>query len=83
MQRLEPLIGNIWIRVYQKCIVIESIDSIGWVNRVGGAPACDNDRRGIYAHITDDGRARYDAARPTHRAVLASELPANAPTAAA
>jgi DNA-binding MarR family transcriptional regulator len=35
---------------------------------------CSEDRRGIYAHITDDGRARYKAAQPTHRAVLADTL---------
>jgi DNA-binding MarR family transcriptional regulator len=35
---------------------------------------CADDRRGIYAHITDAGRARYEAARPTHRAVLAETL---------
>jgi DNA-binding MarR family transcriptional regulator len=35
---------------------------------------CSSDRRGIYAHITDAGRARYEAARATHRAVLAETL---------
>jgi DNA-binding MarR family transcriptional regulator len=35
---------------------------------------CSADRRGIYAHITDAGRARYKAARATHRAVLAETL---------
>ena len=35
---------------------------------------CPSDRRGIYAHITDAGRERYEAARPTHRAVLAETL---------
>jgi DNA-binding MarR family transcriptional regulator len=35
---------------------------------------CASDRRGIYAHITDAGRERYEAARPTHRAVLAETL---------
>jgi DNA-binding MarR family transcriptional regulator len=40
---------------------------------------CSIDRRGIYAHITDEGRARWEAAQPTHRAVLAAELPAAAP----
>jgi DNA-binding MarR family transcriptional regulator len=44
---------------------------------------CAADRRGIYAHITDDGCARYEAAKPTHRAVLAEQLPANAPGAVA
>jgi DNA-binding MarR family transcriptional regulator len=33
---------------------------------------CQMDRRGIYACITPDGRARYEAARPTQRAVLAA-----------
>jgi DNA-binding MarR family transcriptional regulator len=42
---------------------------------------CADDRRGIYAHITDEGRARWEAARPTHLAVLADQLPANAPGA--
>ncbi len=35
---------------------------------------CQDDRRGIFAHITDAGRARYEAARGTHRAVLAEML---------
>jgi DNA-binding MarR family transcriptional regulator len=59
--------------------LIGRLESAGLVCRA----MCTADRRGIYAHITDDGRARYGEARPTHRAVLASELPANAPSAAA
>jgi DNA-binding MarR family transcriptional regulator len=35
---------------------------------------CAQDRRGIFACLTDAGRARYEAARPTHRAVLAETL---------
>ena len=35
---------------------------------------CHEDRRGIYACLTDAGRARYEAARPTHQAVLADTL---------
>jgi DNA-binding MarR family transcriptional regulator len=35
---------------------------------------CHDDRRGIYACLTDAGRARYEAARPTHRGVLAEML---------
>ena len=31
---------------------------------------CDFDRRGVFVQITDQGRARLLAARPTHRAVL-------------
>ena len=35
---------------------------------------CPEDRRGIKACLTDAGRERYEAARPTHRAVLAQTL---------
>lgn len=35
---------------------------------------CSEDRRGIYACLTEAGRARYEAARPTHRRVLAEVL---------
>lgn len=36
---------------------------------------CSVDRRGIFASITPEGRARFEAALPTHRAVLAEHLP--------
>jgi DNA-binding MarR family transcriptional regulator len=36
---------------------------------------CPADRRGIFASITAAGRERFQAARPTHRAVLAEHLP--------
>jgi DNA-binding MarR family transcriptional regulator len=36
---------------------------------------CDQDRRGIYVTLTDEGRRRHAAAVPTHRAVLADTLP--------
>jgi DNA-binding MarR family transcriptional regulator len=35
---------------------------------------CAEDRRGIYACLTEAGRARYEAARPTHRKALAEAL---------
>jgi len=35
---------------------------------------CAQDRRGIYTCLTDAGRTRFEAARPTHRAVLAETL---------
>jgi DNA-binding MarR family transcriptional regulator len=35
---------------------------------------CTEDRRGIFACLTDAGRERYVAARPAHRAVLAAAL---------
>ena len=35
---------------------------------------CPQDRRGVYVCITDAGRARWEAARPAHRAALAEVL---------
>ncbi len=35
---------------------------------------CHEDRRGIYACITEAGQRRYEAARPAHRAALADSL---------
>lgn len=34
----------------------------GWVSR----ERCDDDRRGVHAHLTDEGRARIEAAQPVH-----------------
>lgn len=36
---------------------------------------CDADRRGIFVLLTQKGRDLYEAARPTHREVLAEALP--------
>ena len=50
--------------------VVGRLESQGLVTRF----ICQNDRRGIFAHLTDEGRARYVAALPTHREVLADNL---------
>ena len=50
--------------------VVGRLEADGLVTR----GLCTEDRRGIYACLTDAGRARYEAARPTHRAVLADTL---------
>ena len=50
--------------------VVARLEADGLVRR----GMCPEDRRGIMACLTDAGRERYDAARPTHRAVLAETL---------
>jgi DNA-binding MarR family transcriptional regulator len=50
--------------------VIDRLEKHGLVKR----GVCENDRRAIYAELTDEGRDRYEAARPTHREVLEREL---------
>ena len=37
---------------------------------------CSDDRRGIFASLSEAGRERVDAATPTYRRVIASALPA-------
>ena len=50
--------------------VVGRLESDGLVTRA----MCKHDRRGIFACLTDAGRARHEAARPTHREVLAETL---------
>ena len=52
--------------------VIDRLEKHGLVKR----GVCDNDRRAIFAELTDEGRERYEEARPTHREVLERELTA-------
>jgi DNA-binding MarR family transcriptional regulator len=52
--------------------VVARLEADGLVTRI----MCAEDRRGIFACLTDAGRARYAAARPAHRAVLAAALDA-------
>lgn len=51
--------------------VVARLETDGLVTR----GMCPEDRRGIVACLTDSGRERYEAARPTHREVLADSLP--------
>ena len=50
--------------------VVARLEADGLVTR----GMCPSDRRGIMACLTPDGRKRYEAARPTHREVLAETL---------
>ena len=50
--------------------VVARLETDGLVTR----GMCPSDRRGIMTCLTASGRERYEAARPTHRAVLADTL---------
>jgi DNA-binding MarR family transcriptional regulator len=50
--------------------VVGRLEADGLVTRA----MCAEDRRGIYACITEQGRDRYEAARPTHRRVIGEVL---------
>ena len=50
--------------------VVGRLEEQGLVTRF----MCQNDRRGIFAALTDEGRERYNAALPTYGQVLAETL---------
>jgi DNA-binding MarR family transcriptional regulator len=50
--------------------LIGRLEAEGLVERT----ICPTDRRGIYTALTEAGRSRYEAARPTQRRVLADLL---------
>jgi DNA-binding MarR family transcriptional regulator len=68
--RMQELSGATHLSQSALSRLVGRLETDGLVERA----MCPNDRRGIYAHLTDEGRARYEAARGTHRAVLAETL---------
>ena len=68
--RMHDLAGSSHLSQSALSRVVGRLENDGLVQRT----MCANDRRGIYANITDAGRARLQAARPAHRAVLEREL---------
>ena len=77
-RRMQDLAGAVNLSQSALSRLIGRLEGAGLVHR----SMCAADRRGIYAHITSEGRARVEAARPTYHAVLAEALPANAPAVA-
>jgi DNA-binding MarR family transcriptional regulator len=69
-RRMQELAGAVHLSQSALSRVVGRLEAEGLVIR----GMCAEDRRGIYACLTDAGRARYDAARPTHRKALAEAL---------
>ena len=69
--RVQELAGSVHLSQSALSRLIGRLEQHGLVQRV----LCDQDRRGIYVTLTDEGRRRHAAAVPTHRAVLAATLP--------
>jgi len=68
--RMQQLSGLVHLSQSALSRVVGRLEEQGLVTRF----MCQNDRRGIFATITDKGRERYAEALPTHRAVLAETL---------
>ncbi len=69
-RRMQELADAVHLSQSALSRVVARLEADGLVHR----GMCPNDRRGILACLTDDGRERYEAARPTHREVLAETL---------
>ena len=69
-RRMQELAGAVHLSQSALSRVVGRLEADGLVTR----GMCPEDRRGIYACLTDSGRERYEAARPTHRSVLAATL---------
>jgi DNA-binding MarR family transcriptional regulator len=68
--RMQELAESVHLSQSALSRVVGRLESEGLVTR----KMCASDRRGIFACLTDAGRERYEAARPTHRTVLAETL---------
>jgi DNA-binding MarR family transcriptional regulator len=69
-RRMQELADAVHLTQSALSRVVARLEADGLVKR----GMCPEDRRGVTACLTDDGRERYQAARPTHRAVLAETL---------
>jgi DNA-binding MarR family transcriptional regulator len=70
-RRMQELAGAVHLSQSALSRVVARLEADGLVKR----GMCPDDRRGIIACLTESGRERYEAARPTHRAVLSETLP--------
>jgi DNA-binding MarR family transcriptional regulator len=69
-RRAQELAADVHLSQSALSRVVARLEGRGLVERC----MCPDDRRGILVDLTDDGRNRYAAARPTHRRVLAEVL---------
>ena len=68
--RMQELAEAVFLSQSALSRLIGRLESDGLVNRA----ICSEDRRGIYACLTAEGRRRYESARPAQRRVLAETL---------
>lgn len=70
MHRMQGLADNVHLSQSALSRLIGRLEADGLVVR----NMCSDDRRGIFACLTEAGRERYDAAKPTQRQLLAELL---------
>jgi DNA-binding MarR family transcriptional regulator len=68
--RMQDLAGSVHLSQSALSRLIGRLEAEGLVTRT----ICPQDRRGIFACVTAEGKARYEAAKPAQRQVLADAL---------
>jgi len=68
--RMQELAEEVHLSQSALSRAVDRLEREGLVQRA----SCATDRRGVFVHITDTGRQRWQAACPTQRAVLAETL---------
>jgi DNA-binding MarR family transcriptional regulator len=68
--RMQELAESVFLSQSALSRLIGRLETEGLVSRA----ICSEDRRGIYACLTPQGRSRYEEARPAQRRVLAETL---------
>jgi DNA-binding MarR family transcriptional regulator len=68
--RMQDLAESVYLSQSALSRLIGRLESEGLVTRA----ICSEDRRGIFACLTEQGQARYEAAKPSQRRVLADSL---------
>jgi DNA-binding MarR family transcriptional regulator len=68
--RMQDLAESVYLSQSALSRLIGRLEAEGLVTRA----ICSEDRRGIFACLTEEGRARYEAAKPSQRRVLADSL---------
>jgi DNA-binding MarR family transcriptional regulator len=68
--RMQDLAEAVYLSQSALSRLIGRLESEGLVTRA----ICSEDRRGIFACLTEQGRTRYEAAKPSQRRVLADSL---------
>jgi DNA-binding MarR family transcriptional regulator len=69
-RRMQDLAESVYLSQSALSRLIGRLEAEGLVTRA----ICSEDRRGIFACLTEQGRARYEAAKPSQRRVLADSL---------
>ncbi|WP_310742205.1 MarR family transcriptional regulator [Microbispora sp. H13382] len=68
--RVQELAGQVHLSQSALSRLIARLEREGLVARA----MCEADRRGVFVHVTEEGRRRHAEAIPTHRAVLSAHL---------